>query len=139
MILAFTVGLPLLIYAMIRQQRLRRRHQMQQAIGAFAFGDIAGGFLVGDIVRRRGCHLFLAVTPNHQMAITDAREKFDTVAAELFSQVLNNLRRFLSRDVTRREVLHGRPIAAATQGNQIAAKGDVFGTERHAHACGFER
>ena len=112
---------------------------MQQAIGAFAFGEIAGGFLVGDIVRRRGCHLFLAVTPNHQMAITDAGEKFDTVAAELLCQVVNNLRRFFSRDVTRSEVLHGGLIAAATQGNQIAAKGDVFGAERHAHARGFER
>ena len=48
-------------------------------------------------------------------------------------------RGFFSGDMAGSEILHDGVAAIAAQGHQIAAKSDIFGSQRHSHAGGFER
>src|SRR6266545_8006012 len=126
------------VYRMIGEYRFRGLHQLEQSLGAFAFGQIASGLLIGDVVRWGSCHFLFAVAPYHQVAIAHAWKKFHTCAAELAVEIADDLSGFLRRDVTRREVFHRRFTARAGERHEIAAKRDVVRSKRNTHARGFQ-
>ena len=122
-----------------RKQWLRSVHQVQQSIRAVALGHIALNLLVGDVVRRRGLHLFLAVPPNHEMPVAHPRKKLDAVAAENPAKIADNLGRLLGGNVSAGKIFHHGIGAAAANRDQIAAKGNIGRPECHAHARRLER
>src|ERR1051325_3703562 len=60
----------------------RGAHETGEALRAVAGRHVRGGSLVGDIVRRRRLHFFLAGAPDHQVPVADAGKEFDAVATE---------------------------------------------------------
>src|SRR4030095_9800403 len=109
--LAVSFSMAFFVYGVLCQYRLGSVAELQQARRAVALRHIRGNFLISDIVRRRGGHFLFAVTPDHQMAVTDSGKKLDAVTTELAAEVTDHRRGFFGRNMLGGKIFHESFIA----------------------------
>ena len=87
---------------------------------------------------RAGCYARFSVFHNQQVAITDTGMQGAAVTVQLAFKNGNKAVRFFGRYVSGAVIIHGgRSVLRKT--DQVAAEGDISGSQRNPHADGFDR
>src|SRR5262245_49225997 len=112
---------------MMWKYRHRRFHEFAKTFGAIAGRQVSCDLLIGDVVRRGGCHFLFAVPPHHQVAIANTREELDVFRSQFSSDVMDDRSSLFCRYMPGGEILHKRIVSISSQSHQITAESDILG------------
>src|SRR5262245_28401299 len=113
---------------MIRQYRRRSFHELAKHFGAIAARQVSRDLLIGDVVRRSGCHFLFAVPPHHQVAIANTREELDVIRTQFSDDVMDDRSSLFCRYMPGGKIFHKRIVSNSSQSDQVAAKSDILGS-----------